>query len=148
MNSQVIEVIDGEKFVDDRGGVFFINNFMLGEYKRFYIVQNHSNNFVRAWHGHKREAKAVTVLSGTAMIACVKVDNWDNPSKKLEINKFVLTSSNPKIVKIPEGYANGFKTLEHGTKVCFFSSSSLEDSKNDDFRFAYDYWNPWAIEFR
>jgi dTDP-4-dehydrorhamnose 3,5-epimerase len=148
MNSHEIEVIDGNKFVDDRGEVFFVNNFMLGEYKRFYIVQNHNNNFIRAWHGHKREAKAVTVLSGTAMIACVKVDNWDNPSKKLEINKFVLTSSNPKIVRIPEGYANGFMTLEHGTKVCFFSNSSLEDSKNDDFRFSYDYWNPWAIDFR
>jgi hypothetical protein len=29
-----------------------------------------------------------------------------------------------------------------------YSSTSLEESKGDDYRFEFDYWNPWEIEQR
>jgi dTDP-4-dehydrorhamnose 3,5-epimerase-like enzyme len=49
---------------------------------------------------------------------------------------------------IPAGYANGFMTLTESAKVMFLSTSSLEESAGDDFRFDARLWNPWNIEER
>ena len=77
-----------------------------------------------------------------------EIDNWEKPSKNLPVEKFIVTEKNPKIVHVPAGYANGFKTLVQDTKLIFFSTSTLEESKNDDFRYDSRYWNPWDIEER
>ena len=140
--------IAGGKAFDDRGSLSFINDLDLTMFKRFYIVENHSKGFVRAWHGHKKEAKAVVVVSGAALVAAVKVDNWDSPSKDLQVERVVLSAEKPGALLIPAGYANGFMTLTESAKVMFFSTSSLEESAGDDFRFDARLWNPWNIEER
>jgi dTDP-4-dehydrorhamnose 3,5-epimerase len=140
--------IPGGKAFDDRGSLTFINDLDLTQFKRFYIVENHSRGFIRAWHGHKKEAKAVVVVSGAALVAAVKVDNWDSPSKNLKVERIVLSAEKPGALLIPAGYANGFMTLTESAKVMFFSTSSLEESAGDDFRFDARLWNPWNIEER
>jgi dTDP-4-dehydrorhamnose 3,5-epimerase len=140
--------IPGGRAYDDRGSLMFINDLDLTAFKRFYIVENHARGFVRAWHGHKREAKAVVVVSGSALVAAVKVDNWDDPSKDLKIERVVLSADKPIALLIPAGYANGFMTLTESAKVMFLSTSSLEESAGDDFRFDARMWNPWNIEER
>jgi len=140
--------IPGGKAFDDRGSLSFINDLDLTMFKRFYIVENHSKGFVRAWHGHKKEAKAVVVVSGAALVAAVKVDNWDSPGKDLQVERVVLSAEKPGALLIPAGYANGFMTLTESAKVMFFSTSSLEESAGDDFRFDARQWNPWNIEER
>ncbi len=140
--------IPGGKAFDDRGSLTFINDLDLTQFKRFYIVENHSRGFIRAWHGHKKEAKAVVVVSGAALVAAVKVDNWDSPSKNLKVERIVLSAEKPGALLIPAGYANGFMTLTESAKVLFFSTSSLEESAGDDFRFDARLWNPWNIEER
>lgn len=143
-----IKLHDINTSVDDRGYLRFSNNFSLSNYKRFYDVSNYEANFIRAWHGHKKESKAVIVRQGSAMICLVKIDNWEKPSKNLKIEKFFLSYESPKILEIPSGYANGFKSLEPNTKITFYSNKTLENSLNDDFRFAFDYWNPWDKFYR
>jgi dTDP-4-dehydrorhamnose 3,5-epimerase len=140
--------IPGGKAFDDRGSLTFINDLDLTIFKRFYIAENHAQGFVRAWHGHKKEAKAVVVVSGSALVAAVKVDNWDSPSKDLKVERVVLSAEKPSALLIPAGYANGFMTLTESAKVMFLSTSSLEESAGDDFRFDARYWNPWNIEER
>ena len=140
--------IPGGKAFDDRGALSFINDLDLSAFKRLYIVENHAQGFVRAWHGHKNEAKAVVVVAGAALVAAVKIDNWDKPSKDLEVQRTVLSSEKPGALLIPAGYANGFMTLTEGAKVMFLSTSSLEESVGDDIRFDATYWNPWQIEQR
>ena len=140
--------IPGGKAFDDRGSLIFINDLDLTMFKRFYIVENHSKGFVRAWHGHKKEAKAVVVVSGSALVAAVKVDNWESPSKDLKIERVVLSSEKPTALLIPAGYANGFMTLTESAKVMFLSTSSLEEGAGDDIRFDARLWNPWNIEER
>jgi dTDP-4-dehydrorhamnose 3,5-epimerase len=140
--------IPGGKAFDDRGSLTFINDLDLTQFKRFYIVENHSKGFIRAWHGHKKEAKAVVVVSGAALVAAVKVDNWDSPSENLKIERVVLSAEKPGALLIPAGYANGFMTLTESAKVMFFSTSSLEESAGDDIRFDARLWNPWNIEER
>lgn len=138
-------IFDGTNHVDDRGTLIFSNNLDISHFKRQYFVSNFSSQFIRAWHGHKIESKAVSVISGAAIICAVEIDNWENPSKALKINRLILSSENPKWVLIPNGYANGFKTLKKNTVLQFLSTHSTSDSLNDDFRFEYNYWNPWEI---
>ena len=142
------ELIRGDKAVDDRGSVSFVNSFRFASVERFYQVQNHHKNFVRAWHGHKKEEKFVYVVSGAALVAAVKIDSWENPSPDLALEKFILSSEKPGVLHIPAGYANGFMTLSEATVLLFFSSAKLEESLSDDFRFPSRFWNPWTIEER
>ena len=137
--------IKGQLFIDDRGEVGCVNNFDMRQIRRFYTVTNHKAGFVRAWHAHKKESKYVTVTSGSAIIAAVKIDNWSRPSKDLDIHRFILSATIPAVIFIPKGYANGFKTLTVDTKLMFFSITTLEQSQNDDFRYDAYYWNPWEI---
>ena len=141
-------IINGDLSVDDRGELMFVNQFNMELVKRFYVVSNHKQGFIRAWHAHKFESKYVFIVNGTALISTVQIDNWDNPSNDLTVDKFVLTAKKPSILYIPSGYANGFKTLSTETKIIFFSTSTLKDSIDDDYRYDAYKWNPWEITER
>jgi dTDP-4-dehydrorhamnose 3,5-epimerase len=142
------ELLRGGLAVDDRGEVGFVNDFGFGDVKRFYTVANHAAGFVRAWHGHRHEAKYVLAVSGAALVCCVEIDDWDNPSVDLDVQRFVLSERSPSVLRVPEGYANGFMTLTPDAKLMFFSTSTLEESLGDDVRFPARYWNPWQVEER
>jgi len=141
-------LLRGGLAVDDRGAVGFVNGFDFAGVKRFYTVQNHAAGFVRAWHGHRREAKYVTVVQGAMLIACVEVDDWDRPSPALPVHRFVLSASTPAVLYIPAGYANGNMSLTADAKAIFFSTATLEESGGDDVRFDARLWDPWAVEER
>ena len=138
-------LLEGGLSVDDRGEVGFVNEFDMNSVRRFYSVCNHRTGLVRAWHGHKKEKKFITVVNGAAIVAAVLIDNWQNPSKDLYIHRYVLSAKKPSVLFIPNGYANGSMTLKENTKLIVFSSSTLEESEGDDIRFEADYWNPWEI---
>jgi dTDP-4-dehydrorhamnose 3,5-epimerase len=135
------DLLTGGKVVDDRGSVSFVNDFNFSSVKRFYQVQNHTINFIRAWHGHKKEGKYVYVASGSALIGAVNLEND-------ELCRVVLSAGKPQILYIPPNHANGFMNLCENTIIQFFSTSSLDESLNDDIRFPWDKWNIWNIEYR
>ncbi len=139
------KLFEGGLGVDDRGEVGFVNDFNFDKVKRFYTVCNHRSGFIRAWHGHKKEAKFVTVTHGAALIAAVEIDDWNNPSKESKVFRFTLSAHKPSVLYIPAGYANGFMSLTAETKLMFFSTSTLEETKGDDIRFDAYYWNPWQV---
>ena len=151
MNSnQSIKSMNGGVAVDDRGALRFVNDFDFRDVKRFYQVENFDINTIRAFHGHMKEGKYVYVVSGSIILCAVYIDNFKKPSKKNEMERIILSARKPQIVFIPPHYANGFKALEPGTKVMFFSTSTLEESKNDDYRYFFDYWGKkiWETENR
>ena len=143
-----IEVIAGGVATDDRGKLQFINGVDFSKVKRFYIVSNHTPQFVRAWHCHLLEGKFITVVKGSAVIGAVKVDDVNNPDKNALVTREVLSENNPKVMYIPPGYANGAMTLTEDTRIMYFSTATLEESKTDDYRFSYDYWSIWGVERR
>ena len=55
-------LIKGGLSVDDRGSVSFVNDFNFSDVKRFYMIQNHVQGFVRAWHGHKKRQNIFMLL--------------------------------------------------------------------------------------
>ena len=141
---------EGSLAVDDRGSISFVNGFDFSCFrgvgvKLFYIVSNYKQWQIRAWHAHKHEAKAVTLIAGAAIVAAVKIDNWDNPNPSAEVHRFVLSASKPSVLFIPAGYANGFRGLTGDARLMFFSSATVEESRNDDYRFGSHYWEPWNI---
>jgi len=145
-----IKRFKGDLAVDDRGALQFVNDFSFENVKRFYQVENYDVNVIRAFHGHKKEGKYVYVPAGAAIVCAVAINDFDNPERFVKVERFILSDKKPEIVFIPPMYANGFKTLEKNTKIIFFSTSTLEESKGDDFRFPFDYWGEhiWKTENR
>ncbi len=146
--SEEPRIIDGGLVVDDRGQVSFVNDFDFKNVKRFYTVSNHQAGFVRAWHAHKKEAKYVMVTKGAAVVATVAIDNFGKPSKETTVNRYVLSEKTPKLLYIPAGYGNGFMSLTKDTQLIFFSTSTLDESQGDDFRYDSRYWDIWSVEER
>ena len=138
-------LIKGGVAVDDRGELVFVNDFDFAGVKRFYMVSNHRAGFVRAWHAHKKEAKFVFPASGSAVVGAVKIDNWDNPAKDAKVQRFVLSAHSPQILYIPAGYANGFMSLSSDCQLIFYSTSTIDESKNDDIRYDARYWDIWQV---
>ncbi len=145
-----VRLIPGGVAVDDRGCLNFANDFNFYGVKRFYQVQNFSTSTIRAFHGHLNEAKYIYVAKGSAIVAAVELDDVKSPSKNKKVNRFILSDKKPQVLFIPPKYANGFRPLEEDTRILFFSTSSLEESKGDDYRFPVDYWGKevWEIENR
>lgn len=131
-----MELVQGKNFVDDRGMLTFFNDFDFSEVKRMYLVRNHKAGFIRAWHGHKKEAKYITVLQGSAIIAsmAMNVENQQGTVKKVTLSEY-----DPKIFYIPPGYYNGFKTLTDNTILQFFSTTTIDEAKYDDYRERWDF---------
>jgi dTDP-4-dehydrorhamnose 3,5-epimerase len=141
-------LINGGRATDDRGSLEFFNELDISKFKRFYTVENHENGFIRAWHGHLKESKVLIPLRGALLACAVKLTSTELPDKNQEVFRQVLSASNPKALFIPPGYANGFKTLSQDSLVMVLSSTTLEESLGDDYRFPFDYWNPWHVEPR
>lgn len=131
--------------VDDRGEVGFVNGFDFAGVKRFYTVRNHRSGFVRAWHAHRREAKWVTVVAGAALVGAVPIDDWDHPSPSQPVRRYVLSALQPAVLGIPAGWANGFMSLTADTRLVFFSTATLDESREDDVRYDARHWDIWTV---
>ncbi|WP_163407796.1 WxcM-like domain-containing protein [Flavobacterium ajazii] len=134
------KIIEGGNFSDYRGTISYVNDFSFKDIERFYIISNSDENPIRAWQGHKLDAKNFYCISGSFKIHFIKIDNWDNPSKDLLIETIIVTATESKIVHIPKGYANAIESLETGSKLISFSTLPLTAVSDDDVRYAPDYW--------
>ena len=141
-------VITAGVATDDRGRVYFANDFDLGQCRRMYIVENFETGTVRAWHAHQHERKWVMALTGAALACCVAIDSWDSPSPDLAVHRFTLDADHPGVLAIPAGFANGAMALLPGTKLLYFSDAALDASLGDDFRYPARYWDPWNVPER
>jgi dTDP-4-dehydrorhamnose 3,5-epimerase and related enzymes len=133
-------LIQGNSYTDERGTLRFINDFHFDGIKRFYTISHPGTSMIRAWQGHKIETKYFFVTKGEFLICWVEIDNWENPGKELKVNKQILSANDPQMLIIPAGNANGFKALETDSQLIVFSDLTLEEAKNDDYRFERDYW--------
>jgi len=134
------EIIQGGNFTDHRGTISYVNDFSFTDIERFYIISNSDENPIRAWQGHKLDAKNFYCLSGSFKIHFIKVDNWENPSKDLPIETVFVSEPDSKIVHIPAGYANAIQSLQANSKLISFSTLPLANVREDDVRYDADYW--------
>jgi dTDP-4-dehydrorhamnose 3,5-epimerase-like enzyme len=141
------KLIPGGMVVDDRGWLSYINSMPFGKVKRIYMVGAHKQGFVRAWHGHQKEAKFVMAVKGTSLVGIVSVDDWHEP-QNTNVLTYSLSDRTPEVLYIPPGYANGFKNLTEDAQLLFFSTATLQESEQDDFRFPAEQWNIWNEQWR
>lgn len=134
------KIIYGANFSDHRGTISYVNDFSFRDIERFYIISNSDQNPIRAWQGHKLDAKNFYCLSGSFKIHFVKIDNWECPSKNLNIETIIVNASESKIVHVPAGYANAIESLETNSKLISFSTLPLAKVGDDDVRYTADYW--------
>jgi dTDP-4-dehydrorhamnose 3,5-epimerase-like enzyme len=132
---------NGGVSVDDRGQLKYVNDFDFTGVKRFYQVENHERGFIRAWHGHYKEGKYVYVPKGSVWIGVIDMET-------LKIEKYILSDKSPKVLYIPPGKYNGAQTLEEGTIIMYFSTVTIEESKEDDIRIPYDDFPIFEKEYR
>lgn len=135
-----MQLIKGNIHKDHRGIIRFVNDFHFDKIKRFYTITHSDTTTIRAWQGHQLETKYFYVTKGSFLINWIKIDNWRQPSKDLNINTHVLTDTQSEILTIPPGHATGFKAFEPNSIMMVFSDKSLDESKEDDYRFHQDYW--------
>jgi dTDP-4-dehydrorhamnose 3,5-epimerase-like enzyme len=145
-------LLQADLAVDDRGQLTFCNDldFASLSIRRLYLTRNHRPNLVRAWHGHKKESKYVLAVSGAALVCTVPIDNWANPFVPFKFSgeRFVLSAALPRVLAIPPGYANGWKSLTPDCQLLWFSTATVEESAADDYRWDARYWNPWEVKER
>ena len=134
------KIIQGGNFSDHRGTLSYVNDFSFKDIERFYIISNSDTHPLRAWQGHKLDAKNFYCLSGSFRIHYVKIDNWENPSKDLTIETVTLTESESKMLHIPAGYANAIESLGPDSKLISFSTLPLSNVSEDDVRYDANYW--------
>ena len=136
-------IIKGGNFADHRGSMRFVNDFHFDDVKRFYFIKHPESSVIRAWQGHQFEKKYFYPISGSFVVAWVKIDDFENPSKDLIPEYHILSDANSEIISIPKGYANGLKALEPNSEILVLSDMDLEESVNEKIRYPADWWLNW-----
>lgn len=133
------KIIEGNSHTDLRGTLFFNNDFDASAIKRIYVIENKSHDFVRGWQGHKIEQRWFTVVKGSFKIRLIKIDNWDSPSKDLEIYTFIVNDTKQDVLHIPQGYISSIHSLEEDSRL-FVMSDYLFGEIQDEYRFELGYF--------
>lgn len=137
-------IIKGGTFTDNRGSMRFVNGFHFKDVKRFYFIKHLDISIIRAWQGHQVEKKYFYPISGSFVVAWVKIDDFYNPSKYLKAEYHILSATDSEIISVPKGYANGLKALEPNSEIMILSDMHLEESVNEKIRFPADWWLDWT----
>lgn len=134
------KIIKGNHYTDDRGTLFFNNDFNALGIKRVYIIENKSVDFVRAWQGHQIEQRWFSAVAGSFRIKLLKIDHWENPSRDLSVVEFIINSENLDVLHVPSGFLTSIEALEEKSKLLLFADYQLGEVC-DEFRFPSDYFN-------
>lgn len=135
-----METIQGGIAKDHRGQIRFVNDFDMTQVKRFYIIKNTDTELVRGWRAHRMEQRWFYVLSGAFALDLVKIDDWENASPNLPVEKRILQADEQQVLHVPVGYGTAFQALEPDSELLVFADYGIENAKNDDYTWAVDYF--------
>ncbi|MDR0261944.1 MAG: WxcM-like domain-containing protein [Sphingobacterium sp.] len=136
----MIDFIQGGIAKDHRGQLRFVNDFDMSLVKRFYIIKNADLNLVRGWRAHRLEQRWFYVLSGKFSVDVVKIDNWDQTSPNLPIEKVILDTAENKVLHLSAGYGTAFQALKPNSELLVFSDFGIENAQNDDYTYPLEYF--------
>lgn len=133
-------LIPGGVFTDHRGSLYHVNDFHVGQFTRFYMIEHPDCSVIRAWQGHRSEVKAFYVVKGLFVVNAVHPGHFDSPDPEACVLSFSLPASESQVLIVPEGYANGFRALVPDSRMVVFSNLPLQHSHNDIIRYPVDFW--------
>lgn len=133
------QIIKGEKYSDDRGHLFFNNDFNATSIKRIYFIENNDTEYIRGWTGHKIEQRWFIASEGSFTIKLIEIDCWEDPAKDLKVIKFDLTAEKLDVLHMPSGYVSAIQAREEKSKLLVMVNYSLGEI-DDEYRFPSDYF--------
>jgi dTDP-4-dehydrorhamnose 3,5-epimerase-like enzyme len=133
------KIISGNSHIDDRGTLFYNNDFDASQIKRLYVIENATTDITRAWQGHKIEQRWFSAIKGSFKIQLIKIDQWDQPSKNLEKLTFTVNAEKLDVLHVPKGYVSGIQSLEEGSKLLVMADHLLGQI-NDEYRYEADFF--------
>jgi len=136
----MIKTITGGIAKDHRGQIRFVNDFDMTAVKRFYSIKNADTELIRGWRAHRIEQRWFYVLSGSFELNLVQIDNWDNASPDLPVEKMILKAEEQQVIHVPMGYGTAFRALENGSELLVFADYGIAHAKNDDYTWPADYF--------
>lgn len=140
MKNKTVESIVGGIAKDHRGQIRFVNDFDMTQVKRFYVIKNIDTELIRGWRAHRMEQRWFYVLSGSFAVDLVQIDNWENASPELPIEKRILKGEELKVLHVPVGYGTAFQALEPRSELLVFADYGIENAKHDDYTWPVDYF--------
>ncbi len=132
-------IIKGKSHADNRGSLFFNNDFNASLIKRIYYIENKDTQFIRGWTGHKIEQRWFSAVQGSFTINLIKIDHWEKPSENLPVLKFKLNSEILDILHVPKGYASAIQAKDEKSRLLVMADYSLGEI-TDDYRFSINYF--------
>lgn len=136
----MIDSIQGGIASDHRGAIRFVNEFDMTQVKRFYIIQNKDTELVRGWRAHRIEQRWFYVLSGSFVLDLVRVDDWENTSPTLPIERRVIKAEDKQVIYVPMGYGTAFQAMEEGSELLVFADYEIEHAPNDNYTWPIDFF--------
>jgi len=132
-------LILGGNHEDKRGVLKYNNDFDVASVKRFYIIENRDTVFVRSWQGHKIEQRWFTAVAGRFKIVLIKIDDWENPSKELEMTTFEISNESADVLHIPNGYISSIQAITMASKLLVMADYKINEIQ-DEYKFSSDYF--------
>ncbi|WP_228378042.1 WxcM-like domain-containing protein [Chryseobacterium aquaticum] len=136
----MLMLLEGKKHQDERGIITYNNDFDASQIKRIYTIENASTEFIRGWQGHKVEQRWFATMKGSFEIFVIRVDDFENPSKDLTIQKYLLTEEVLSYLHIPSGCITAIQSKEEDSKLLVLADYDLGEI-TDEYRFSLDYFN-------
>jgi dTDP-4-dehydrorhamnose 3,5-epimerase-like enzyme len=133
--------ISGDAFCDQRGQVRFVNDFEFDGVTRMYLISPSDVGAIRAWQGHRVEWKYFFCTQGRFLVNIVHPDTWVMPSTGCEVASYVLDDSRSEVLVVPPGNVNGISAQVEKSKLLVFSSLSVGNSLDDDYRWPTEYFH-------
>lgn len=134
------ELLEGNRFEDERGIITYNNDFDVTKIKRIYTIENHSTEYIRGWQGHKIEQRWFACMKGSFEISVIAVDDFNQPSKNLTIQKYILTDEVLTYLHIPAGCITSIQSKIQQSKLLVLADYSLGEI-NDEYRFELNYFS-------
>ena len=127
-------------FEDYRGKLFHNNSFDMTDIKRQYIIETSDTMSLRGWQGHQIERKWFFCIRGQFKVHVVAVQDFKNPDMETNPDSFVLDAAQPRLLSVNQGSATALRALQDNSSLLVFSDMTVENSKQDDYRFNIDTW--------
>lgn len=132
-------LLEGKKHQDERGIITYNNDFDASQIKRIYTIENDSTDFIRGWQGHKIEQRWFASMKGIFEISVIFIDDFENPSQNLTIQKYVLTDGALTYLHIPAGCITAIQAKQTESKLLVLADFLLGEI-NDEYRYSLDYF--------
>ena len=132
-------IIKGGIYSDERGELYYNNDFNAMSVKRIYFIENSGIKTQRGWQGHRIEQRWFSAIKGSFKILLIKIDNWEQPNKYAVSQEFILGSNTLDVLNIPKGYVSSIQALEESSKLLVMADYLLGEII-DEYKYPQNYF--------